>query len=142
MHHSILLVVDLDEFAKSATVVVMGGFGIAECLQHWAGTQYGLLNSAAMRALLTEGCQVVQQKVRRLSLAGATLTTDDDALISLFLDHAVIGYVCYSKYVGRYVRSQSSVLIELDVLGVVNGIKFEGIEGNQDTANVGVNVAG
>lgn len=59
MHHAILLVIDLYEFAEATTVVVVSRLGIAKCLQHRPGTEYGLLHATALTALLTERRQVV-----------------------------------------------------------------------------------
>lgn len=38
--------------------------------------------------------------------------------------------------------AEPPVLVQLDVLGVVDGVELEGVEGDEDGADVGVDVAG
>lgn len=85
MDHSVLLVIDLNEFAESTAVVVVSGFSVAKGLEYGPSAENGLLHAAAVRALLTQRRQVVQQEIRRLGFTRATLAAYHDALISLLL---------------------------------------------------------
>lgn len=69
MHHPVLLVVDLDELAEAGRVVVVSSLGVAERLEDRSSAQYCLLHAAALAALLTQRCQVMQQQIRALCLA-------------------------------------------------------------------------
>jgi len=83
---------------------------------------------------------VVQQEVGAFGLARAALATDDDALIALVPQHAVVGGVGNGKNVWRHVN-KPPVLVQLDILGVVDWVELEGVHCYQNGANKCVDVA-
>lgn len=141
MNHSISLVINLNKLSESTTVIVMRGLGISKGFEDRPRAEYCLFDATAMASLLTKCREVVQKKVGRLGLAGAALAADDDALVLLFLKHALVGRVRYRKDVRRLVRHQPDVLIKLYVLWIVNRIKLKRIQSYEDAADVGVDVA-
>lgn len=108
--------------------------------KHRPCTEYCLFNATALSALLAERREVVQQEVGAFGLARAALSTDDDSLIALVPQHAVVGGVGNSKNMRRHVN-KPPVLVQLDILGVVDGIELEGVHCYQNGANIRVDVA-
>jgi hypothetical protein len=94
-----------------------------------------------MRTFLTERRQVMQQEIRRFRLTGTAFAANDDTLILLLLEHAMISCIGYGKYMRRYVRPQSPVLIQFHIFWIVDGIEFKWIQGDQYAANVSIYVA-
>lgn len=142
MNHSVLLVINLNELSKSAAIVIVRGLRVAESLEYRSGAEDRLLDAAAMRSLLAERRQMMQEEIRRLGLAGAAFAADDDALVLLLLEHAVVSGVGDRENVRRYVRTQPTILVKLDVLRIVDRIELERIQGYKDAADVSVDVAG
>lgn len=69
------------------------------------------------------------------------ITADDDALGFPIAHHGVVGGVGDGENVRRQL-AQPPVLVEFDVLGVVNRVELEGVDGDEDRADIGVDVAG
>ena len=69
------------------------------------------------------------------------ITADDDALGFSISHHGVVGGVGHGENMRRQL-AQPSILIQFDVFRIVNGVKFEGIDGDEDRADVGVDVTG
>lgn len=80
-----------------------------------------------MRPLLAEHSQVVQEEKGGLGLSTATLSTDDDALVPPLLEHGVVGCISNGEDV-RGQLTQPMVLIQLHILGIVNGVILEGVD--------------
>lgn len=70
---------------------------------------------------------------------GGNRTADDDALRPLVPQHGVVGGVGHGEDVRRQL-AQPPVLVQLDVLGVVDRVELERVDGDQDRADVRVDV--
>lgn len=69
------------------------------------------------------------------------ITADDDALGFSIAHHGVVRGVGDGKDVG-WQLAESAILIQFDVFRIVNGVKLEGIDGDEDRPDIGVDVAG
>ena len=142
MNHPILLVIHLDELAEATAIIIVCSFCVTESLKHGSGAEDRLLDTTSVRTLLAQGGEMMEQEIRRLGFTGTALATYHNALILLLLEHAMIRRVGYREYVWRYVRTEPSILIKIHILRIVNRVEFEGVQGDQYAADVGVNVAG
>ena len=72
---------------------------------------------------------------------GAAFTADDDALRFPVPQHGVVRGVGHGENVRRQL-AQSPILVEFDIFRVVNRVELERVDGDQDGADVCVNVTG
>lgn len=86
-----------------------------------------MFDAAAVGTLLAESCQVMKQEVRAFRLARTAFPADDDALVRLFTEHAVIRGVGDREYVRGETRAEPLVLIQLDIFRIVDRVEFERI---------------
>ncbi len=101
-------------------------------LKHRACPQDGSLHSTSI-ALLAESSQAVDKEVGALRLTRTTLTGDDNALVDPFVQHCVEGSIRNGKDV-RFELAQRVVLIHLDISGIVDGEKLEGVDRDKNVA--------
>lgn len=69
------------------------------------------------------------------------ITADDDALGFSVAHHGVVSGVGDGEDVRRQL-AQPSVLVELDVFGIIDRVELERVDGDENGADVGVDVAG
>ena len=82
----------------------------------------------------------MQQQVGALRLTGSRLARDHDALVHVIGEHLVVGGVGDREYVRRQL-AEPSILVQLHVLGVVDRVEPERVDGDQYRADVRVDVA-
>lgn len=107
----------VEVLAEATRVVVDARLCVAKSFHEWVHEKYLLLEIAIGR--LAHGDQLLEEKVRRLRLARATFSRDDDTLALLLMQHRVIGSVCHGVDVRRVLRL-GSVSVQLRVLIVQN----------------------
>lgn len=81
----------------------------------------------------------MQQQVRTLCFARPGLPRNHNTLVLPRLQHGVIGGISDGKNVRRQL-AQPFVLVHLDILGVVDGEELERVDGDQDGANIRVDL--
>ena len=116
-------------------------------LEYRPGTEHALLHlGVAVEDASTERRQVVQHQVGRLRLAGARLARDDDALVAATASQSRVRRVRHGedvrRQVGRTTTAAAAALVHRNVLGIVDRVVAERVDGDQDGADVRVDAAG
>ena len=107
-------------------------------LKDRSSSQYGPFHPAGI-ALLAKCSQTVDQEVGTLGFAWATFPRDDDALVDPLPEHSIIGHICDSENVWLQF-AQLVVFVHLDVLRIVDRQELEGVDSNEDTACISVDL--
>ena len=87
--------------------------------------------------LPADGGQVLQDQLGGLRLPGAGLARDDDALVLPRAAHQRVAVVADGEDVGREL-ADLLLLVELDLLGRVDGQDLVGVHRDQDRTSVGL----
>lgn len=125
----------------STRVVVPERLGAPEALEEGVGGQNHLLDPldsrSRARVRASDGGNVLHDALRGLRLSCSTLAGDDDALILLVGDHVVVGGLGDGVDVRRDLETVLAAVGDEDFVGV-DGEEAEGVDGDEDMADVGL----
>lgn len=68
---------------------------------------------------------MVQKEIRGLGFPGTTFATDDNTLVSSLFQHTMVSRIGDREDVRRQFRTESSVLVQFNVLRVVYRMELE-----------------